>query len=62
MLSGRDPAIDAAANAGVAAGRYIVDDAVPFGIRKGPSFALPPDPEHYALQMRLDMICEVNDQ
>lgn len=62
MLSSGDPAIDAAANAGIAAGRYIADDTVPYGLRKGPSFVMPLDPEHAAMQVRLDAICEVNDQ
>lgn len=62
MELGDDPAIIIAARAGVASGRYIEDDAAPLGLRKGPNYALPPDPEHAAMQTRLDLICEANDR
>ena len=61
MLSSDNPHRDAAMRAGIEAGRYVEDDTA-FGLRKGPYFALPVDPDHASYQVELDAICEVNDQ
>lgn len=54
MLTSNNPRWDAAANAGVAAGRYIEDDTAPGGLRKGPNFNLPVDPDHASYQIEID--------
>lgn len=62
MLRSDNPFLDAAANAGIAAGRYIEDDTAPGGLRKGPNYDLPVDPDHASYQIGLDAFLDGQDR